>query len=188
MKNILILGAKGDLAKSIIKNIDKTKSKIYKLEKKEINFNKLNSKKKLFSFLKQINPDVVINSIGFFDTNKGDFDVIIKSNLYPTWLLIEYFMKNKQIKAKVICIGSSSYNKPRKNYILYAATKTALNNMMASAKELFKGSKIYFHAINPPAMKSRMRSKVLRLLKLKQKKKLENLDNVAKKITKKFKL
>ena len=52
MKNILILGAKGDLAKSIIKNIDNTKSKIYKLEKKEINFNNLNSKKRLFSFLK----------------------------------------------------------------------------------------------------------------------------------------
>jgi len=189
MKKILILGAKGDLANSIIKNIDKTKSKIYKLKKKEINFNKINSKKKLFLFLEKINPDIVINTIGYFDTNKGDFDIIIKSNLYPTWLLIEYFLKNIKFKVKVICIGSSSYNQPRKKYILYAASKTALNNMVASAKDLFRGSKINFHVINPPAMKSRMRLKVLRLLNLKKEKKpLENLDKISKKIIKKFKL
>ena len=189
MKNILILGAKGDLAKSLYKNIDKGNNKIYKLEKKDINFLNLNSQKKLFLFLKKINPDVIINCIGYFDTNQGDFDLITKSNLYPAWLLIKYFLKNKECKVKIICIGSSSYNQPRKNYILYAATKTALNNMLASAKELFRGSKINFYVINPPAMKSRMRSKVLRLLNLKDKDKTsENLDKIAKKIIKKFKI
>ena len=69
MKNILILGAKGDLAKSLYKNIDKGNNKIYKLEKKDINFLNLNSQKKLFLFLKKINPDVIINCIGYFDTN-----------------------------------------------------------------------------------------------------------------------
>ena len=61
--------------------------------------------------------------------------------------------------------------------------------MLASAKELFRGSKINFYVINPPAMKSRMRSKVLRLLNLKDKDKTsENLDKIAKKIIKKFKI
>ena len=34
MKKILILGAKGDLAKVIYKNINKVNNRIYKLEKK----------------------------------------------------------------------------------------------------------------------------------------------------------
>lgn len=189
MKKILILGAKGDLAKAIYKNIDKVNNSIYKLEKKNINFLYSNSQKKLFLFIKRINPDVIINCIGYFDTNKGEFDKIIRSNLYPTWLLIKYFLNNKKCKVKIISIGSSSYNKPRKDYILYTAAKTALNNIQTSAKVLFSGTKINFYVINPPAMKSRMRSKVLKLLKISDTgKSPENLVNIAKLIIKKVQI
>lgn len=189
MNKILILGANGELAKSIYKNIDKANNKIYKSEKKNINFLNSDSQKKLFLFIKKIKPDVIINCIGYFDTNKGDFDKIIKSNLYPTWLLIKYFLKNKECEVKIVSIGSSSYNQPRKNYILYTAAKTALNNIQASAKELFIRTKINFYVINPPAMKSRMRSKVLKLLNIKKKIKApENLAKIAKQIIKKIKI
>jgi len=56
MKKILILGAKGDLAKAIYKNIDKVNNSIYKLEKKNIDFLNSNSQKKLFLFIKRIKP------------------------------------------------------------------------------------------------------------------------------------
>ena len=92
MKKILILGAKGDLAKAVYKNINKTNNKIYKLEKKNINFLNYDSQKKLFIILKNVNPDVIINCIGYFDTNKGDFDKIVRSNLFPVWLLIKYYL------------------------------------------------------------------------------------------------
>ena len=90
---------------------------------------------------------------------------------------------------KIVSIGSSSYNQPRKNYILYTAAKTALNNIQASAKELFIRTKINFYVINPPAMKSRMRSKILKLLNIKKKIKApENLAKIAKQIIKKIKI
>ena len=185
MKKILILGAKGDLAKAIYKNIDKVNNSIYKLEKKNIDFLNSNSQKKLFLFIKRIKPDVIINCIGYFDTNKGDFDKIIKSNLYPTWLLIKYYLKNKECEVKIVSIGSSSYNQPRKNYILYTAAKTALNNIQASAKELFIRTKINFYVINPPAMKSRMRLKAMKLLKQRVKNKpAKNPEEIAKQIIK----
>ena len=60
---------------------------------------------------------------------------------------------------------------------------------IVNVMRLKRGSKINFYVINPPAMKSRMRSKVLRLLNLKDKDKTsENLDKIAKKIIKKFKI
>ena len=189
MKKILILGAKGDLAKAVYKNINKTNNKIYKLEKKNINFLNYDSQKKLFIILKKVNPDVIINCIGYFDTNKGDFDKIVRSNLFPVWLLIKYYLLNKKSKVKVLSIGSSSYNQPRKNYILYAAAKTALNNIQSSAKELFDGSMINFYVINPPAIKSKMRFKVMKLLKLKVKNTpAEDPEKIAKQIIKKVKI
>lgn len=191
MKKILILGAKGDLARAIIKNIDKIKFKIFKIDKKDINFLNSNSQKKLFFLLKKIKPDIIINCIGFFDTNVGDFDKIIKSNIYPTWLLIKYYIKKIESDVKIISIGSSSFDKPRKNYILYAASKSALNNIQISSRDLFSGSKIKFHVINPPSMNSKMRKKSLKLLKIKHEKKnklLESTENIAKQIIKKVHL
>lgn len=189
MHKILILGASGDLAKAIIKKINKTNNRIYKLKKKDINFLNKDSQKKLFLILKKVNPDIIINCIGFFDTNKGNFDKIFKSNLFPAWLLIKYYLLNKKNKVKVISIGSNSYNQPRKNYILYAAAKTALNNMQASAREFFDGSLINFYVINPPAIKSRMRLRVMKLLKQKIKNKpAENPEEIAKQIIKRAKI
>jgi short-subunit dehydrogenase len=170
MKKILILGSDGDLAKSIIENIDKKKNKIYKLNKKNINFNHSNSKKKIFFQLKKINPDIIINCIGYFDINIGDFDKIIKSNIYPTWVIIQYYLINNNFKVKIFSIGSSCNNKPRKNYILYAASVTALNNMISSSKELFQGTNININIINPKAFKSKLRTKALKLLKINKKK------------------
>ena len=75
------------------------------------------------------------------EDNKGDFTKIFKANLYPSWLLVNYFIKNKNLKVKIILVGSSSFNKPRKNYILYTAAKTALNNLYKSAKDFLKKQK-----------------------------------------------
>ena len=166
VKNILILGSDSDLAKNLFKNINKSKNKIYRINKKKINFLNNDCKKKLFFCLKKIKPNIIINCVGFFDTNSGNYNKILQINIYPFWLLIKYFFLNKNSKVKIMTIGSSSFNKPRKNYILYAAAKTAINNIYLSAKELFKDTNIKFHIINPPSMKTKMRKKVIKLLNL----------------------
>lgn len=166
MKNILILGSDSDLAKNLFKNINKSQNKIYRFNKKKINFLKNDCKKKLFFYLKKNKPNIIINCVGLFDTNRGNFNKIFQVNIYPIWLLIKYFFLNKNSKVKIMIIGSSSFNKPRKDYILYTAAKTALNNIYLSAKELFKNTNIKFHIINPPSMKTKMRKKVIKLLNL----------------------
>ena len=122
--------------------------------------------KKNFFFLDKNKPDIIINCIGFFDDNNGNFDKIFKINIYSIWLLIKFFFLKKSSKVKIMIIGSSSFNKPRKNYILYAAAKTAVNNIYLSAKELFKGTNIKFYITNPTSMKTKMRKKVIKLLNL----------------------
>lgn len=189
MKKILILGANGDLAQALIKNLNKSIFKIYKLKKKNINFFNINSKTKLFYYLQKNKPDIIINCIGLLEDNKGDFTKIFKANLYPSWLLVNYFIKNKNLKVKIILVGSSSFNKPRKNYILYTAAKTALNNLYKSAKDFFKETKVNFYIINPPAMNSRMRLKSQKFSSSKKNFDLGiNVEIIAKEILDKFKI
>jgi len=96
MKKILVMGANSTLGKSIIKYIDENNNKIIKLNRKQLNCLSCNFEYKLFKFLKKKKPNIIINCIGFFDLNNGDFDKLIKINILPSWILVKYFFLKKK--------------------------------------------------------------------------------------------
>ena len=169
MKKIIIIGSNSGLAKSIIKLLEKSNFLIFKISRKEIDFEKKNSKLKLNSYLKKINPNIIVNCVGIFKNNNFDFETIFKINTKVTWDLIDYYRNNEKQKVKIFVIGSNAHNKARRNYILYASSKSALNSIVKSAKELFVKTNIEINIINPPAMKSNMRDKFFQVNKSKKK-------------------
>ena len=166
MKKILIIGSDGNLAQCIIEELDKKKIRIFKISRREINFEKNNSKHKLNAYLEKTNPNIIINCVGVFKNNNFSFESMFKINTKISWDLIDYYRNKNKQKIKIIFIGSSAHNKARKNYILYVASKSALNSMIKSAKELFLKTNIELDIINPPAMKSNMRDKFFKSNKL----------------------
>ena len=187
MKKILIIGSDGNLAKCIIKEIEDLDFKLFKISRKEINFNSSRSRSLLNRLLEKIKPNIIINCVGVFKNNNFDFESMFKINTKISWDLIDYYRLKKKKKIKIILIGSNAYNKPRKNYILYVASKSALNSIVKSSKDLFLNSKITLEIINPPAMKSKMRDKFYKNRKIKQNKEKE-IDPmiIARKIINKF--
>ncbi len=157
-KKILLLGASGTLGNEI--------NKLFKLNNNYevicppssiLNFKKLDSKKNLYQLIDKYKFDVIINCIGVFGDNTEKFADIINPNLRSNWEIINYFIINKyNKKIKIFFIGSSSYSGPRKNYMLYAASKSALNSLYKSAKEFFLNKKIDFYIKNPKPFKSKM--------------------------------
>lgn len=187
MKKIIIIGSNSSLAKSIIKLLEKSNFLIFKISRKEIDFEKKNSKLKLNSYLKKINPNIIVNCVGIFKNNSFNFESIFKINTKVSWDLIDYYRNNEKQKVKIFVIGSSAHNKARRNYILYASSKSALNSIVKSAKELFLKTNIEINIINPPAMKSNMRDKFFQVNKFQKKTKIE-IDPIiiAKKIIRTF--
>ena len=70
------------------------------------------------------------------------------------------FCKNLQKKnksnVKIILVGSSGYNKGKKDYMLYSASKSALHNLYKSSKEILKKKGIILEIFHPPGMKTKM--------------------------------
>jgi len=187
VKKILIIGSDGNLAKCIIDEIKSLNFKLFKISRKEIDFNSSTSKLLLNRLLKKIEPNIIINCVGVFKNNDFDFESMFKLNTKISWDLIDYYRLNRKKKIKIILIGSSAHNKPRKNYILYVASKSALNSIVKSSKDLFLNSKIELEIINPPAMKSQMRDQFYKSNKIKKKKRKEiNPMIIARKIINKF--
>ena len=94
MKKILIIGSDGNLAQSIIKGLNKKKISIFKISRREINFEKKNSKHKLNSYLKKINPNIIVNCVGIFHNNDFSFVNMFKINTIISWDLRDYY-RNK---------------------------------------------------------------------------------------------
>lgn len=188
MKKILIIGSDGNLAQCIIGELLKKKFSIFKISRREIDFEKKISKSKLYLHLKKINPDIIVNCVGIFKDNNFSFESIFKINTKISWDLINYYRYKDKKKVKIFVIGSSAYNKPRKNYILYVASKSALNSMVKSAKDLFSKKKVEIDILNPPAMKSNMRDKFFKSNKLNKKISTTEINPmiVARKIIRKF--
>ena len=65
-KKILILGCSGGLGREIKKLLKKKNYKLYLFSSKNLDFLKKNFKKKITFILKDIDPDVIINSAGVF--------------------------------------------------------------------------------------------------------------------------
>ena len=187
MKKILIIGSEGNLARCIIKEVEEFNFNLFKISRKEIDFNSNKSKLMLNKFLTKINPDVIVNCVGVFKNNDFEFENIFKLNTKIGWDLVDFYRSKTKKKIKIILIGSSAYNKPRKNYILYAASKSALNSIVKSSKDLFLNSKVELEIINPPAMKSQMRNKFYDNKNINKKKRKEiNPNIIARKIVNKF--
>ena len=174
-KKILIIGSGSTLAKELISILEKQNIQFQEINKKKINFLKLNASKKLYSYLNK-KPDIVINFIGKFDLNKSSTCKILFLNIMPTWLIIKYYI-SRIVKKKtiIICIGSNSQNSPRGKYMLYAASKTALNNLVVSGNDLFYSSKLKIKIFNPRTFGGK------HLKNFKKKKDIEPIE-VAKKI------
>lgn len=162
-KKILIFGSNSDLAKKIYANTNKNLFNFVKITKNKIDFEKKVSIK-INNLIKKVNPDIIINCAGYFSNNNCNFNKLIKINLKSNWYILNFYLKNyKKInkKTNIFFIGSSSFNEPRKNYILYTATKAALNSIYLSSNDFFKNSNIDVKIIHPPAMNTKMRKKVI---------------------------
>ena len=182
MKRVLIFGSNSDLAKKIKLLIDKKKYILILYSKKKIDFLKKNNSKMVSKILSKENPDVILNFAGVIGTNNDNYTDVYNVNFMPNWEIIKFYSKKlNNKKVKIIFIGSSSYKKGKKNYMLYSSSKAALHNLYQGAKEKFKKSNIEIIIFHPP----RFRSKLLKNLKIQGR--FKNVNIIAKDLLKKIK-
>ena len=178
-KKVLIFGASGSLGTELVYLLEKKKYIVVKVQKKKINFLKKKVKNKINKLLLRVKPDIIINCVGYFDGNNASFEKIFKINAYSNWLIVNYYIFNKIKKnVKIILVGSSAYKGPRRNYILYSASKAAVHNIYLGARELLNKKKINLKIFHPGSMQSKM----IKYVKNKNKNKIKNPDYYAKKI------
>jgi 2-C-methyl-D-erythritol 4-phosphate cytidylyltransferase len=127
------------------------------ISRKDINLFDPQSADQILKLLSNINPDVVVNSAGFFGTNTDPHEKIMAVNFGSNWSIIRHYMTNRPTKpVTIIMVGSVCYDSGKKEYMVYAASKAALYSLWQGAKDYFKSDSIVISLINPQRTKTPM--------------------------------
>ena len=182
MRKLLIFGSDGGLGKEICNQLNYFL--IIPINKNKLNFLKSNSMQKVFKILKKENPDIIINCSGVLGSNNLNYTKVFDVNFGSNWNIIRYYLvKNNKKNRKIVLIGSSGYNKGKKDYMLYSASKNALHSLYLSAKEILKKKNIKLDIFHPATMNTKM----IKNIKYK-KKKIFDQRKIAKKIIYNYKI
>jgi NAD(P)-dependent dehydrogenase (short-subunit alcohol dehydrogenase family) len=136
MKTALVIGSNSDIAKSAM-DLIRSEYNIVPVDRSIVDLASPEATAKIQDLLAQHNPDVVIHSAGvFLDNQTGDFDQLFDVNVKSHWAVIDHYIKNPPNKqVNFVMIGSSTYRQGRRNYILYAASRSAQFSMWQGSCE-----------------------------------------------------
>lgn len=149
MKKVLVIGSNSDIAKAAIARLSKDHT-IVGLDRSRLDLNTENAYKEIQGFLTGEDPDVIIHCGGIFEFNDvAEFDSTFDINLKSHWAVIKHYFDTKPQKlVRLISIGSSTYKQGRRNFILYAASRSALYSMWQGSSE-FAPENFKLGLINP---------------------------------------
>lgn len=157
-KKVVLFGASGDIGSAIEKLLISTDYEVISITKSQINFIEPLIENKISKLLNEINPDIVINSAGWFGNNTDPFEEIMSVNFGSNWSVVRHYMLLPKITkpVRIIMIGSICYNEGKKQYMVYAASKAALYSLWQGAKDYFLDSVLCIDLINPQRTKTKM--------------------------------
>ena len=157
-KKVVLFGASGGIGSAIEKLLTSTDYEVISITKSQINFIEPLIENKISKLLNEINPDIVINSAGWFGNNTDAFEEIMSVNFGSNWSIIRHYMLLPKITktVRVIMIGSICYNEGKKKYMVYADSKAALYSLWQGAKDYFLDSLLCIDLINPQRTKTKM--------------------------------
>ena len=157
-KKVILFGASGGIGSAIEKLLTSSDYDVISIARSQINFTEPLVEKKISKLLNEIEPDVIINSAGWFGNNTDPFDEIMSVNFGSNWSIIRHYMLLPKITkpVRIIMIGSICYNEGKKKYMVYAASKAALYSLWQGAKDYFLDSFLCVDLINPQRTKTKM--------------------------------
>ena len=157
-KKVILFGASGGIGSAIETLLTSTGYNVISITRSQINFSEPANGENISKLLNELDPDIVINSAGWFGNNTDPFEEIMSVNFGSNWSIIRHYMLLPKITkpVRVIMIGSICYNEGKKKYMVYAASKAALYSLWQGAKDYFLDSLLCIDLINPQRTKTKM--------------------------------
>jgi NAD(P)-dependent dehydrogenase (short-subunit alcohol dehydrogenase family) len=155
MKTI-VFGAAGGLGSCISRQLTQQGHRVIDIVRDQLECASEDQEKLISDIISEHEPDWIFNCIGVLGTNQSTYRSVFDANFGSSWAIVKHYIERPNQAVKIMLTGSAVHNQPRRNLVLYAASKTALHNMWQSTEDIFAGTNVHIGLVHPPRINTPM--------------------------------
>lgn len=152
----LVFGAAGGIGRCVCQQLTEQGHQVTSVTRQELDCNSSGFESVISAIIDQEQPDWIFNCIGVLGTNADDYQQVFNANFGSAWAIVRHYIEHPDAQVNIVLTGSIVHNQPRRNSILYAASKTALHNLWQSTEDIFQGTGVNIALVHPPRVNTAM--------------------------------
>ena len=152
----LVFGAGGGIGAALCKSLRDQQHQVTAVDRHTLDCESDHMEQRISDIITESEPDWIFNCIGFLGNNQNNYRTVFDANFGSNWAIVKHYLDHLDQTVQIVLVGSASHNQPRKNSILYAASKSALHNLWQSTEDIFIDTNINIGLIHPPRVNTKM--------------------------------
>lgn len=152
----LVFGAGGGIGTALCKKLQQQEHTVLAITREQLDCSAHQPEHTVSTIIELAQPDWIFNCIGVLGSNQNSYRDVFDANFGSNWAIIKHYLEHTDAQVQIVLVGSAVHNQPRRNLILYAASKSALHNMWQSTEDIFIGTGVNIGLIHPPRVNTKM--------------------------------
>lgn len=152
----LVFGAAGGVGRELCRLLVEQGHTVKKITRNELDSTAQDLEAHTSALIVTGNPDWIFNCVGVLGTNQDSYRAVFDANFGTNWAIVRHYTQHLDSKVQIVLMGSTTHNQPRKNLMLYAASKSALHNLWQSTEDMFANTDINIGLVHPPRINTAM--------------------------------
>jgi NAD(P)-dependent dehydrogenase (short-subunit alcohol dehydrogenase family) len=152
----LIFGSTGGIGSAVCKEFEQQGDSVTGVSRSVLDCDKDHFETAISRIIEQTDPDYIVNCMGVSGSNQDQYRSVFDVNFGSNWAIVRHYLDRRDRPVNIVLVGSAVHNQPRRNLMLYAASKTALHNLWQSTEDIFSGTAVNIGLIHPPRVNTPM--------------------------------
>jgi NAD(P)-dependent dehydrogenase (short-subunit alcohol dehydrogenase family) len=152
----LVFGSNGGIGSCVSRQLTQQGHRVVDVNRAELDCSDNDLEQHVSDIISNTEPDWIFNCVGILGDNQSDYRSVFDANFGLAWAIVRYYIEHPDQAVKIMLTGSAVHNQPRRNLVLYAASKSALHNMWQSTEDIFAGTNVHIALVHPPRVNTAM--------------------------------
>jgi NAD(P)-dependent dehydrogenase (short-subunit alcohol dehydrogenase family) len=152
----VVFGAAGGLGTAVCREFVHQGDAVVAVTRSQLDCGQADFEQHVSKILARETPDYIVNCIGVSGTNQDQYRTVFDANFGSNWAIVQHYLDRTAEPVNITLVGSAVHHQPRRNLMLYAASKTALHNLWQSTEDVFSQTAVNIALVHPPRINTAM--------------------------------
>lgn len=152
----MVFGSSGGIGACVSRQLTQQGHRVTNIDRSQLECGSEDLEHQVADIISHTEPDWIFNCVGTLGNNQSEYRLVFDANFGLAWAIVRHYIEHPDQAVKIMLTGSAVHNQPRRNLVLYAASKSALHNMWQSTEDIFAGTNVHIALVHPPRVNTTM--------------------------------